>query len=144
MVCCCCSVLLDRRASLQLIMAFTGILTTVLKFVITFWVESLQMPKAVYCHAQLERKKGPLSGWSGQDWLTQLGSGWRFYLPAELSPSGSQCQSIQPVWGLTILVLLLTAQTLRGQQECWQRAVLVSRCTKPKGSLIFPLNCYWE
>lgn len=65
-------------ASLQLIMSFIGILTTVLKFVITFWVESLQMPKAVYCCAQLKRKKMPQSGWSGQDWLTQLDSGWRF------------------------------------------------------------------
>lgn len=44
-------------ASLQLIMSFIGILTTVLKFVITFCVKSLRMPKAVYCHAQLEGKK---------------------------------------------------------------------------------------
>lgn len=69
------------------------------------------MPKAVYCHAQLERKKVPLKV-GGQAKTDLPISRWRFHLPAELSSSGSQYQSVQRVRDLTILVLLLTSQTL--------------------------------
>lgn len=93
-------------ASLQIIMVFTGILTTVLKFVSTFQVDSLWIPKAVCCHSELERKKS-LWKWVVRPRLTESSlSGWRLYLPPEQSPSRSAYQSIWTVQGLTILVLL--------------------------------------
>lgn len=53
-----------------------------------------------------------------------------------------RASELYKIWPL--LSCFLWKQTSGGLTQCWQSAVLVSHCSKPKGSLLLPLNCSWN